>query len=205
MVDRKKIIDSAVELYLKFGIKSAMIDDMANELGISKKTIYQHFNNKEELIGAVINELRNFIQTGIEKEIDSRDDIFDSMLGACVFFVTILDKLTSSFVYTLKKYQYEYYCDLKDYSDKELYVRMKKIINMGIQKGYFRNDLTFDSLFLISMVKISHMINFHSGSQNIPYTKKTFFLMLANDIRGITTIEGHKILDEKIDRFLDLI
>jgi len=45
MVDRQKIITKAAELYFKYGIKSVTIDDLANELGISKKTIYQHINN----------------------------------------------------------------------------------------------------------------------------------------------------------------
>ena len=202
MTDRQKIINTAAGLYLKFGIKSIRIDDLADELGISKRTIYEHFRNKQELIGFVLDEIRSFIHEGVEKEIDSRDDIFDSMLGACIFFVTIIDKLTSSFVYTLKKYQYISYCNLKDFSDKELYSRFEKLINNGIRKGYFRNDLPFNTLFQINIARISAIFNSSSEFQNIPYTKETFFLTLVNSIRGITTIEGHKILDEKVKIFL---
>ena len=57
MTERQEIINKAAELYLKYGIKSITVDDLANELGISKKTIYQHISNKEELLEAVINEL----------------------------------------------------------------------------------------------------------------------------------------------------
>ncbi|HNU61889.1 MAG TPA: TetR/AcrR family transcriptional regulator [Methanofastidiosum sp.] len=203
MTDRQKIVNTAADLYLKFGIKSIRIDDLADELGISKKTIYEHFRSKEDLIESVLDEIRRFIHRGIEKEIDSHDDIFDSMLGACIFFVTIIDKLTSSFVYTLKKYQYSSYCDLKDFSDKELYSRFEKLVNSGIRKCYFRNDLSFNTLFEINMARISGIFNSSSDFQNIQYTKEIFFLMLVNSIRGITTIEGHKILDEKVKKFLE--
>jgi len=125
------------------------------------------------------------------------------MLGACIFFVTIIDKLTSSFVYTLKKYQNTSYCDLKEFSDKELYSRFEKLINNGIQKGYFRNDLPFNTLFQIYIARISGIFNSSSDYQNILFTKETFFLMLVNNIRGITTIEGHKIFDEKFKKFLE--
>jgi len=203
MIDRQIMIDTATGLYLKFGIKSIRIDDLADELGVSKKTIYEQFRNKQELIGFVLDEIRSFIHKGIKKEIDSRDDIFDSMLGACIFFVTIIDKLTSSFVYTLKKYQNTSYCDLKEFSDKELYSRFEKLINNGIQKGYFRNDLPFNTLFQIYIARISGIFNSSSDYQNILFTKETFFLMLVNNIRGITTIEGHKIFDEKFKKFLE--
>jgi len=203
MTDRQKIVITAADLYLNFGIKSIRIDDLAGELGISKKTIYEHFRNKEELIGSVLDEIKRVIHRGIKKEIDSCDDIFNSMLGACIFFVTIIDKLTSSFVYTLKKYQYISYCNLKDFTDKELYLRFEKIINDGIRKGYFRNDLPINTLFQINIARISGVFNSSSDFQNIPYTKETFFLTLVNSIRGITTIEGHKILDEKVKKFLE--
>ncbi|MDO9256898.1 MAG: TetR/AcrR family transcriptional regulator [Bacteroidales bacterium] len=205
MIDRQKIITTAAELYLKYGIKSVTVDDLANELGISKKTIYQHISNKEELIDAVINELTSIIHNGLEKEMDSQDDIFDSLLKASVFLVTIMEKLSSSFVYSLKKYQHPLYCNLKDFTDKELYFRIEKLIKTGIQKGYFRNDLTFNSLFLIQMNKLSGMAYAPSEFQNLQYTKETFFMLLVNDIRGITTIEGHKILDDKVKEFMKMI
>jgi AcrR family transcriptional regulator len=171
MIERKEIINKAAELYLKYGIKSVTVDDLATELGISKKTIYQHINNKEELIEAVINELTSLIHNGIEKEMDSCEDIFDSLLRASVFLVTSMEKLSSSFVYSLKKYQHPLYCNLKDFTDKELYSRAEKLIKTGIQKGYFRNDLTFNSLFVIQMHKISGMANAPAGFQNVQYTK----------------------------------
>ena len=82
---------------------------------------------------------------------------------------------------------------------------MEKLINAGIQKGYFRNDLTFNSLFVIQMHKLSGMANAHAEFQNINYTKETFVMLLVNDIRGITTIEGHKILDDKVKEIQKMI
>lgn len=205
MTERQKIIDKATELYLKYGIKSVTVDDLATELGISKKTIYQHINNKEELMEAVINGLTSLIHNGIEKEMDSCEDIFDSLLRASVFLVTTMEKLSSSFVYSLKKYQHPLYFNLKDFTDKELYSRAEKLIKTGIEKGYFRNDLTFNSLFVIQMHKLSGMANAPAGFQNVQYTKETFFMLLVNDIRGITTLEGHKILDDKVKKFLKII
>jgi len=53
------------------------------------------------------------------------------------------------------------------------------------------------------MARISGIFNSSSDFQNIQYTKEIFFLTLVNSIRGITTLEGHKILDEKVKKFLE--
>ena len=49
---REKIIHNASELFITYGFKSVTMDDIANKLGISKKTIYQHFENKTKLVEA---------------------------------------------------------------------------------------------------------------------------------------------------------
>jgi len=47
---KDKIISESIELFLKYGVKSVTMDDIAKHLGMSKKTIYQHFKDKEEMI-----------------------------------------------------------------------------------------------------------------------------------------------------------
>lgn len=202
MTERQEIINKALELYLKFGIKSITVDDLANSLGISKKTIYQYINNKEELIEAVIDELASIIHYGIAKEMDSSEDIFDSLLRASVFLVKTMEKLSSSFVYSLQKYQHPLFYNLKDSTDKELFSRTEKLIKAGIQNGYFRHDLNFDLLFSIHINNLLNMANGQGVFHGNKLTNETFFILMVNDIRGITTIEGHKILDSKVKKFL---
>ncbi|NTW32950.1 MAG: TetR/AcrR family transcriptional regulator, partial [Bacteroidetes bacterium] len=50
----EEIIKKVLELYMKFGIKSVSMDDAARELGISKKTLYQYFKDKDELVKKVV-------------------------------------------------------------------------------------------------------------------------------------------------------
>ena len=52
-VMRDKILINATDLFLNYGFKSITMDDISNHLGISKKTIYQHFENKTSLVEAV--------------------------------------------------------------------------------------------------------------------------------------------------------
>jgi AcrR family transcriptional regulator len=51
-----RIIESAEEMFFRYGIKSITMDDIAKQLGMSKKTIYQHFSDKDKLVESLINE-----------------------------------------------------------------------------------------------------------------------------------------------------
>ena len=64
---REKIISKSEELFLSLGFKSVTMDDIANAIGISKKTIYTHFSNKTELVEVVTFSILDHISEGIDK------------------------------------------------------------------------------------------------------------------------------------------
>ena len=63
---RDKILFKASEMFLNLGFKSVTMDDIANEMGVSKKTIYTHFKNKTDLVEKVTLSLFEFISQGID-------------------------------------------------------------------------------------------------------------------------------------------
>ena len=63
---REKIIHKAAELFLTLGFKSVTMDDISNDLGISKKTIYVHFENKTKLVEAVTFTIFDTVCEGID-------------------------------------------------------------------------------------------------------------------------------------------
>ncbi|HEX6193727.1 MAG TPA: helix-turn-helix domain-containing protein, partial [Chitinophagaceae bacterium] len=54
MDTKERIQNKAEELFMQFGIRSVSMDDIANNLGMSKKTVYQYFVDKDELVEAVV-------------------------------------------------------------------------------------------------------------------------------------------------------
>lgn len=64
---KEQILNKATDMFLTLGFKSVTMDDIANEMGISKKTIYQHFSNKDSLVKAVTTNLFEDISCGIDQ------------------------------------------------------------------------------------------------------------------------------------------
>jgi AcrR family transcriptional regulator len=195
MIDKNYILKESLELYLKYGIKSVSIDDLAFKLGVSKKTLYNHITNKDELIKEVIENLVFSLNNGIKKRLYDKREVFDSLLSAYEYILKKFNTVNPSFIYDLKKYYSSHYNQLIQFRDEELASLIIDIINQGIEEKLFRNDLPAECLFRVQMNKVSIMVNDPSFFNETPKSLKMFFNLLINDIRGITTLKGHELLD----------
>ena len=75
MFMKEQIIERASDLFLNLGFKSVTMDDLASEMGISKKTIYTHFSNKTKLVEATTNHIFQVISDGIDSILEEEKDI----------------------------------------------------------------------------------------------------------------------------------
>ena len=90
---RDKIIHKSTELFLTLGFKSVTMDDIANELGISKKTIYVHFSNKTKLVEAVTFHLFDTICDGIDDICDNAPNPIEELYSIKMFVMQHLQRV----------------------------------------------------------------------------------------------------------------
>lgn len=145
---RSNIIKVAESLFVKYGIKSIKVDDICNELRMSKKTFYSEFENKEALIEIVWNRI---CQKGPEsfnriEEIETCDNIIDLWLQGPSVAVKEHNKKHEVFVYDLLKYYPEIHA--KQVKEREAHISkvLTKVLNKGVEQGLFREDLNLDYL-----------------------------------------------------------
>jgi len=205
MIDKKYILKESLALYFKYGIKSVSLDDLAFKLGISKSTLYTYINNKDELIKEVIESLVFSLNNEIKKRLCNNREVFDCLLSAYVHILKKFNSVNPSFIYDLKKYYSSHYDYLLKFRDEELSSVINDIINQGIEEKLFRNDLPAECLFRVQMNKVSIMVNDPRFFDETPKSLKMFFNLLINDIRGITTLKGHELLDNKLNKINKLL
>jgi len=143
---KTKIIETATSLFLNLGVKSVTMDDIAEKMAISKKTIYTHFENKTELVEATslfIFEQISKIITQIEAE--KVNPIEETFKIKEVISHYLKGEKTSP-EYQLKKYYPKIYAIL-DIKKKEIInTCFKDSIVRGIADGFFRADLNIDMI-----------------------------------------------------------
>lgn len=138
---RDSLIASARELFLKYGIKSVSMDDIARLLGISKKTIYTFVDNKSELV-------EESIMAFIQEECDvvnqitkTSNNAIEEISAIARYVIGSLRKMKPTLMYDLQKYHNKAWAVLQEMHFKNIEATIGQNIKRGIEEGFYRDDL----------------------------------------------------------------
>lgn len=138
---KKEIIKIATELFLSLGFKSITMDDISKKMGISKKTIYEFFENKEILVRASTNMKYNQVMNNIIKiKKSAKDPIMEVYLIKKELLQHLSNEKTSP-QYQLQKYYPEIYHELKEKEFKIFNKMFKESLKKGVKMDLFRKEI----------------------------------------------------------------
>ncbi|WP_264565769.1 TetR/AcrR family transcriptional regulator [Flavobacterium sp. N3904] len=141
---KDKIISKATELFLKLGFKSVTMDDIANEMCISKKTIYKFFCNKEILITESTEMVHKAIHESINTIATKGYNAIEENFEIKKMFKEMFKSGENSPAYQLKKHYPEIYNRVMSREVNECNTVFKQNIEKGIQQGLYRENLEVD-------------------------------------------------------------
>lgn len=196
---REKIINKAGELFLNYGFKSITMDDIANNLGISKKTIYVHFANKTKLVQATTMRLFESISNGIACICELNKNPIEEIYSIKQFVMEHLKNEKSSPQYQLQKYYPKIYNSLKDKQFDVMQGCVIKNLERGVAEGLYRENINVD---FISRIYFNSMMIIKDNNL-FPKDKFSMSMLMNNYIeyhlRGICTPKGLEILNDHIN------
>jgi AcrR family transcriptional regulator len=195
---KEKILHKSAELFLTLGFKSVTMDDIANELGVSKKTIYNHFSNKTDLVSSVTASLFEMISSGINMICALENNPIQELYDIKKFVMTNLKDEKSSPQYQLQKYYPKIYASLKKKQFEVMNECVEENLTRGMNLGLYRKTIDvgfvsriyFHGMLGIKDIELFPLQNF---SMN---TLMNFYL--EYHLRGICTEEGINKLNEII-------
>jgi TetR/AcrR family transcriptional regulator, cholesterol catabolism regulator len=196
---KENIITKSGEMFLKGGFKSVTMDDIASEMGISKKTIYQHFETKPKLIEAVTQHLHETISHGIDKICSVGKDPIDELFDIKEFVMNYLKNESTAQIYQLQKYYPKIHKTLMTkYFEKMADCIIRNLRN-GITKGLFRENLNIE---IIGRFYFSGMTSLRDAELFTP-DKFSYsdvqHAYLEYHLRGICTPKGIQILEKLLN------
>jgi AcrR family transcriptional regulator len=192
---RKKIIENSFKMIKETGLRFTM-DEIATNLGMSKKTIYKHFGSRSELIDAIIEH-----QTGIVKGVfmDAFSPKGDLLEGLQKLFTRIpheIGLLSKKFLEDLRKYEPEKWDKIEAFRTKMLKENFPRIFSQGIKSGYFRPDINFDILLSLYISAIQSIVNPTVLSQSSFSAEEAIINIMRVFFLGITTEKGQQKFKE---------
>ena len=196
---RETIIQKATEMFLNLGFKSVTMDDLAHEMGMSKKTIYSHFKNKTELVEESTMTMCDFITCGIDNIVDLKKNPIEELYEIKRFVMVHLKDEKSSPLYQLQKYYPKVHATLKERQYSSMHGCVIENMKRGMQMGIYRDNLNVE---FVSRIYFSGVM---SIKDNNLFPTKIFNKVelldyyLEYHLRGIVTPKGRQILNSIIN------
>ena len=196
---KENILHKATDLFLTLGFKSVTMDDLAHELGISKKTIYSHFENKTQLVKECTMNLFWYISKGIDRICGLGLNPIEELYEIKKFVMLHLKDERSSPQYQLQKYYPTIHHTLRS---KQFDVMRECIImnlRKGIDMGIYRENLNIEfvsRIYYAGVTSVKDQMLFPTDIFPITELMDDY---LEYHLRGIVTPKGRQILNDIIN------
>ncbi|MDG1780760.1 MAG: TetR/AcrR family transcriptional regulator [Flavobacteriales bacterium] len=193
-----KIISEAQAVFMRFGIKSVNMDDIARHLGISKKTLYKYVSDKADLVQKCF-----FMHCEMEEKqlsrISSMDmNAIDESFETMHFIKDMIKDVHPSIMFDMEKYYPEVMKKTEDIRQKTVYANLKANLEKGIKEGLYREDLNPEiiaHIYVSSVEAIFHSQQFMTSQVSL---SDLYLELFRYHIRGIASTKGREYLIEKI-------
>lgn len=191
---KAKILQAATDLFLNYGFKSVTMDDIADNLGISKKTIYQHYKNKTKLVEATVMNMFDFISENIDAICALNKNPIEETYEIKNFILTHLKEEKTSPQYQLKKYYPKISNTLNRKQFEVIISCVSDNLARGVEMELYRADIDIE---FIAKLYFSMMINL-KDQELFPLERYSMNTLLNNyleyHLRGICTSKGMEVL-----------
>ena len=192
------ILERAGLVFMKLGIKSVTMDDIAKELGLSKKTLYNHFNDKNQLVECIIRAKINEDIAVFQKASSESVNAIDELYMHSRYVLETFKAVNPTVFYDLRKNYSAAWKLTVDHKWDFVYNQFIKNINRGIDEGIYRNDI-HKEIYAKLFVSQIEMITEGDVFPWPEFRYETVFLeSFRLHIRGIANEKGLKYFQEQI-------
>ena len=196
MEPQEKILKTSLELFFKYGIKRVTMDDIAKKLGMSKKTIYQFYKEKDDLVNQLCEvEMQKHEEVFRTIEKQSQDPIHEIVLISNTMS-EMMQNINPIFFLDLQKFHNRAFLIFQKFKEECAYKDLLRNIKAGKELGVYRMDVDeeFAAKYRLAQIDMLMFGNFFSF-EKISFTQ-THQLLLDSFVYGICTLKGHKLINE---------
>jgi AcrR family transcriptional regulator len=190
-----RILLKARDLMLQTGLRQVTMDDLAQELGISKKTIYQYYKDKDDLVKAVVNlELKNHQTSCVACEAKAENAIHEMFL-VMENMKAMTQTMNPNSMMELEKHFPAAFEIIKNHKDEFLFSLIKQNLNKGIKEGCYRGDLDIDIVSKFRLETVFIPFNLHLFPLSKFNSIEVHTQLMEHFVYGLMTIKGHELMD----------
>ncbi|MCE7862584.1 MAG: TetR/AcrR family transcriptional regulator [Bacteroidetes bacterium CHB5] len=154
-----KILEGAEGLFMKYGIRSVTMDDIARHLAVSKKTLYQYFADKDELVYKMSEKFLERAFNQYDSISRSSKNSIEELSKISMCMKSDMEHMNPSVLFDLQKYHTKAWNLWYDHKKRVIRESVMRNITKGIEDGYFRPELNPEIMALVRIVLIEEAFN----------------------------------------------
>lgn len=179
---KDRIQQKANDLFRRYGVKSITMDEIASQLGVSKKTIYHYFSDKDELVGVVTANLIAYAQQSCEKHKEGSHNAIHEIFQAMDFVNEMFTDLNPAMLHDLDRFHPKAFRIFLDHKNKYLFQMIKANLERGVAEELYRPEINID---IVAKFRLEGML-----------------LVFNQDVYPVSKYNPAEIQKQIIDHFL---
>lgn len=196
MILKERIQEKAEELFIGRGVKCTTMDDIATHLGISKKTIYQFFADKNELVTVIFEKQIQVNQDNCIRSAETAENAVHEVLMSSETFCSNMQSMNRHVLFDIEKYHPEFFRRFVEFRNGFLYELVYRNLERGIREGLYRSDL---NLGIVARLRLHNVLLPLNGeiypAQQFSFSEVEHEL-ITYYLNGIVTPQGARMIEQ---------
>ncbi|MFN5334739.1 MAG: TetR/AcrR family transcriptional regulator [Bacteroidota bacterium] len=194
MDTQHKILQNAKEFFMRMGIRAVSMDDIANQTGISKKTIYQYYADKDELVDAVMKEEEESVHRDSQECFALSKNAVEEILLTLSRVYTRFSQMNPLVISDMERFHTKAHQRFQQMKYDHLYNVIQKNIKRGIKEGLYRKELNLEVItkYRLESIMIPFNLKVYPPSK-FSLAEVTKELM-EHFLIGLSTLKGHELI-----------
>jgi len=193
---RERIIHEAAVLFMKFGIRAVTMDSIAHHLGMSKRTIYEHFADKNELLMSVMETMAARQKESFREIMARADNVIEALFEILRIATLHFNNTNPTFFMDLNKYHYRVYEKICQKGDIKNYEMSLAMLRRGVDEKVFRDDINIE----IVNIGIHNALDITRENEELAAGRYSRFEildnLLFNYLIGISAPRGQELINK---------
>ena len=200
MDTRARILEVATEHFSRFGVRTVTMEDIARQIGVSKKTIYQEFEDKKDLVMAVFTQILELDRQKLTLILESEDGVIEHLVNTSRMMRERLSSINPLVIFEIQKYFPEAWKRFEDFKETVILIDIVNMLERGKALGYFRPEIDSQILAKVRIKQITEAFdpgNFSRPDYN--FVEEQVVLM-DHFLHGIFTDKGREAYHSQKER-----
>lgn len=197
---KQDIIADAYNQFRLYGFKSVTMDDLARTIGISKKTLYELFKDKDELVLEAVKYMLNTNQCDTEEIFKNSNNAIEQIFGILGLMEKMVRGLNLICYMDMQRYYPASYKYLEEHKKNYLYKCIISNLQQGISEGYYREEIDLEIITRFRMESALLVFQNNLFPQDKYDIVKVNNEIFTNFIYGIVSIKGYKLISKYLQK-----